>query len=233
MAERDARLERFVNGWLASVVTAKIEGFLKEKREEIVERYGTDKPHIDVVREKLHQQQPSQIVNPIDVALELRDAIEAVRRRSFLLPLAMFHIGALFSYFEVCLKERDVPTSLKESYRRMAAAEDGLRAHEERQKKIEEVLAEPIIIIRTSYEEDDEATQDIITDWLLGVYPTLIDDIVEAMNPRTIRKKKPDEWTADDKRYYARKRLMKEVTRIAREYGRPVFGDPGVKKSKS
>ena len=233
MSERDFKLEEFVDDLLASTVTPKVEGFLKENRKEIVDRYGTDKPDIDVVRQKLHQNQPSQIINPIDVALELRDAIRAVERRNFVLPLAMFHIGALFSYFEVCLEERDVPRSLKESYRKMAAAEDGLKPHKPRQKKIDEVLEEPIRKIKDSYEEGDDATQVELTDWLLDVYPNLIDDIVEAMSPRTIRKKKPDEWTADDKRYYARKILMRAVTPIAREYGRPVFGDRGVNKSKS
>lgn len=231
MSERDAKLEEFVDDLLASTVTPKVERFLKEKREEIVKRYGTDKPHIDVVREKLHQKQPSQVIDPIDVALELRDAIEAVERRSISLPLAMFHIGALFSYFEVCVENRDLPKVLQEIIRRKRAAEDGLKPHEQRLARIDEVLAQPKRIVEDSYAEGDDFTQVEATDWLLRLYPSLIDEIVEATNPRTIKNKTSDEWSADDKKYHARKRLMQELTPIARRYGR-VFGDPGVKKSK-
>ena len=115
----------------------------------------------------------------------------------------------------------------------MVATEDGRKPHEPRLKKIDEVLADPIRIVEDSYAEGDNSTQVELTDWLLGINPKLIDDIVEAMNPKTIRKKKPGEWTADDKKYYARKRLMKEFTRIARKHGKPVYGDPGIRKGKS
>ena len=232
MSERDEKLEKFVDNWLASTVTPKVEKYLEDNREEIVRRYGADKPHIDVVREKLHREQPVEVIDPIDVALELREAIEAVKRRNFVLPLAMFHIGGLFDRFEMILGKRDVPLSLKESFRSMVAAEDGLKPHKPRLKKIDEVLEAPISTIEDSYAEEDDLTQVELVDWLLNVYPTLPNEIVAAMKPRTIRNKKPDEWTADDKRYYGRTRLMKEATRIAREHGRPVFGDHGVKKIK-
>jgi len=232
MSERDAQLEELVDSLLASTVTPKVEGFLKEKRTEIVERYGTDKPHIDVVREKIHQKQPSQVIKPIDVALELRDAIEAVERRNFILPLAMFHIGALFSYFEVCLEDRDVPSSLKESYRRMAAAEDGRKPHEPRQERLKKLLDDHLRTIEDSYLEGDDFTQVEATDWLLGLYPELIKKIIKIMEPPTIRTRRRDEWTADDEKYYARKILMKNVKPISEKYGR-VFGHPGVRKSKS
>lgn len=148
------------------------------------------------------------------------------------LELLMYNIGLFWGYFAEHTGIVKLPVDLEERYRSKRATEDGRKPHEPRLKKIDELIAEPRRIIEHSYEEGDDFTQVEATDWLLRLDPDLIDEIVEAMNPRTIRKKKPDEWTADDKRYYARKRLMKELTPIARRYGR-AFGDHGVKKIKS
>jgi hypothetical protein len=230
MSERDAQLEELVDSLLASTVTPKVEGFLKEKRKEIVKRYGTDKPHIDVVRKRRYPTKPSESpesADPIDVALELRDAIRAVEQRNFVLPLAMFHIGALFSYFEVCVEERNVPEILHESYSRQRASAYGRKPSERKEAELDKALAPHLKTIRREYEKGERMPHHIYTQWYLNVHPKLIDEIVEINNPRTINSKKREAWTKEDLEDYAVRILREEISPIAREFGCR-FGDKGV-----
>ncbi len=233
MAERDAEFERFVDSFLASTVKPKVERFLEEKRKEIVERYGTDKPHIDDVRKRRYPTKPSESsesADPIDLALELRDAIEAVGRRRLLLPFAMFHIGALFSYFELCLmdsKVRDLPPSVKDYFRKMAAVEDGRRPSEQREAKLNALLAPHEEKVRKEYEGGEREPHHTFTRMYLNVHPDLIEGIVEVNNPRTINSKKREVWTEKDKYDYASRIFKERIRPIAAEFGCR-FGDKGV-----
>jgi hypothetical protein len=234
LSERDEKHKEIVDDWLARAVTPKVERYLEDNREKIVERYGTDKPHIDLVRKRRYPTKPSESsesADPIDIALELRDAIEAVERRSFVLPLAMHHIGGLLAYFEVCLRDRDVPRSLMEKH--MKEMTGMLRREKETSKKedLDEILAGPLWEVEEAWKGGNERTHIQMAEWILEEYPHLVEGIVDIKKPPLIKGKKREDWTWEDKYYNARQTLIKEIKKIDKKHDfNRVFGKKGVKK---
>lgn len=212
---------------LASTVTPKVERYLEDHREEVIELYGTDEPSIDVVRERLNEEQPSQIINPIDVALELIDAIEAVKRRSIVLPLAMFHIGTLYCYFEVCLEDRKVPEILHESFSLQRARAYGQKPSKRKKAKLDKLLEPHLKKVRGEYEGGLDEPHHTYTRMYLNVHPELIEEIVATNDPRTINSKEREAWTEKDLEDYAVRILRGKISPIAREFGYR-FGDKDV-----
>jgi hypothetical protein len=172
-----------------------------------------------------------EVIETIDVALELRDAIEVVKQQSIVSPLAMFHIGGLFGHFEVIEQNRKAPTRLKEKHMREMVSILRKEAEADKKEDLDEILARPLSEVEEAWEGGDERTHIQMAEWILEEYSHLVEGIVEIKKPPRIRGKKRKDWTWEDKYHNAKQTLRKETKKIAdeRDFNR-VLGKKGVKK---